>query len=154
RSGASRRRQQGAVRPAGQGRHCRTRPRRGPHLSSAPRTDHSGRRDATDIAAVNVQALRSHVVRGLRRVQRKKRGLRANRTQPFLSGRSHQNIRLSFTRTQRPFLICCTWVMVLARSSVLENLVGGELKMSRYLSPDSSASSIFWPVRSLPALLA
>src|SRR6478752_8167932 len=67
---------------------------------------------------------------------------------------SRQNIRLSFTSTQRPFLICWIWVMVLARWSVLENLVGGELKMSRNLSPDSSASSIFWPVRSLPALLA
>jgi hypothetical protein len=26
-----------------------------------------------------------------------------------------QNDRLSFTSTQRPFLICCTWVTVLAR---------------------------------------
>ena len=65
-----------------------------------------------------------------------------------------QNIRPSLTSTQRPFLICWTWVIVLARWSVLENLVGGELKMSRNLSPDSSASIIFWPVRSLPALLA
>src|SRR5205807_6941471 len=65
-----------------------------------------------------------------------------------------QNIRPSLTSTQRPFLICWTWVIVLARWSVLENLVGGELKISRNLSPDSSASIIFWPVRSLPALLA
>src|SRR5204862_255020 len=43
---------------------------------------------------------------------------------------------------------------VLARWSVLENFVGGELKMSTNLSPDSSASSIFWPVRSLPAFCA
>ena len=55
--------------------------------------------------------------------------------------------------TQRPFLTCCTWVMVLARWLVLENTVGGDEKMSWNLSPDSSASSIFWPVRSLPALL-
>ena len=65
-----------------------------------------------------------------------------------------QNIRPSFTSTQRPFLICCTWVMVVARWLVFEKMVGGELKISRNLSPDSSASSIFWPVRSLPALLA
>lgn len=70
------------------------------------------------------------------------------------SAREHQNIRLSFTSTQRPPLTCCTWVMVLARWSVLENLVGGELKMSRNFSPDSSESNIFWPVRSLPALFA
>jgi hypothetical protein len=41
-----------------------------------------------------------------------------------------QNIRLSLTNTQRPFWTCCTWVMVLARWLVFENLVGGELKMS------------------------
>src|SRR4051812_32330197 len=70
------------------------------------------------------------------------------------AGSQDQNIRLSFTSSQRPPLTCCTWVMVLARWSVLENLVGGELKMSRNFSPDSSASIIFWPVRSLPALLA
>src|SRR6266702_2775650 len=75
---------------------------------------------------------------------------------PFLRGeaKKHQNIRLSFTSTQRPPLTCCTWVMVLARWSVLENFVGGELKMSRNFSPDSSESSIFCPVRSLPALSA
>src|SRR5437867_5730788 len=65
-----------------------------------------------------------------------------------------QNIRLSFISTQRPFLICCTCVTVVARWLVLENLVGGELKISWKISPDSSASSIFWPVRSLPTLLA
>jgi len=70
------------------------------------------------------------------------------------SGRSNplaQNIKPSLISTQRPFLTCWTWVMVLARWSVLENLVGGELKMSRNFSPDSSESIIFWPVRSLPA---
>ena len=84
---------------------------------------------------------------------RQRKGLRGIRAALRLFDH-RQNIRLSFTSTQRPFLTCCTWVMVLARWSVLENLVGGELKMSLNLSPDSSESSIFWPVRSLPALLA
>src|SRR5712691_8775907 len=69
-------------------------------------------------------------------------------------GIRRQNIRLSFISTQRPFLICWTCVAVLARWLVFENLVGGELKISWKVSPDSSASSIFWPVRSLPALFA
>ena len=37
---------------------------------------------------------------------------------------------------------------------VIYGTVGGDEKMSRNLSPDSSESSIFWPVRSLPAFSA
>src|SRR4051812_23276792 len=66
--------------------------------------------------------------------------------------RRPQNDRLSFTSTQRPFLICWTCVTVEARWLVFEKIEGGEAKMSWNGSPDSSASSTFWPVRSLPAL--
>src|SRR5262249_4209446 len=86
----------------------------------------------------------------------KEKGLRDRLAQPSFVGASGnpQNIRPSLTRTQRPFLTCCTCVMVVARWLVFENIVGGELKISWNLSPDSSASSIFWPEKSLPALLA
>ena len=65
-----------------------------------------------------------------------------------------QNDRLSFTSTQRPFLICWTWVTVEARWLVLEKIDGGEEKMSWNGTLDSSEASIFWPVRSLPAFSA
>ena len=89
-------------------------------------------------------------VPGENSTQRKRPG----RRRPGLSSRCRafaQNDRPSFISTQRPFWICCTWVIVVARWLVLEKTVGGELKMSRNSFPDSSASSIFWPVSSLPA---
>ena len=95
-----------------------------------------------------------------KRTPQMKRAARSSRAAPSLkpdgrwSEALRQNIKLSFTSTQRPLLICWTWVIVLARWLVFEKTVGGELKMSMNLSPDSSASSIFCPVRSLPALFA
>ena len=66
------------------------------------------------------------------------KGLRAATARSPVTSDHGQNIKLSFTSAQRPCWICCTWVMVLARWSVLENLVGGELKMSLNFAPDSS----------------
>ena len=43
------------------------------------------------------------------------KGLRETIAQPFIVNQSLRTSGLSFTSTQRPFWICCTWVMVLAR---------------------------------------
>src|SRR5471032_325103 len=70
------------------------------------------------------------------------------------AGVSDQFVKSRFSTTHRPFLTCCSRKALAERWLVLENLPGGELKMSLNTSPDSSAARSLAPVRSLPARLA